>query len=233
MTAKTAYIYALLDPATGNPRYIGHSRNVQARVKSHWWNRNRDDRASTNPKFYGWLCSLSGPPECRVLAVVSWERRFQLERLFTERARQAPGADLLNINSGNLKTAGELAAFVALGHAAHRAAAKVRAAAKAREPRQPKVRKLPGPMTPERRANISKSRLGWNPSAETRARMSAAQKARFARTPQPCREEEDEQLLVAVARVFGTAVPSLRVLQDTFRIGQKRAQRIQRRLQSA
>lgn len=234
MTAKTASIYALLDPATRRPRYIGHSRDVQARVKTHWWNRNKGSRVVTNPRFYGWLRSLDGPPECRVLAVVPWERRFQLERLFTERARQAVGADLLNINSGNLKTAEELAAFVSLGVAARRAAARARAAAKAAEPPKPKIRKLPGPMPPEQRANIRKSRLGWNPSADTRARMSAGQKARFARTPRPAyHEERDEQILAAVAKMFGSALPSLRVLQRTFGIGQKRAQRLQKRLRAA
>jgi hypothetical protein len=234
VTARIAYVYALLDPATGKPRYIGHSRDVPARVKAHWWDRCKNSRVATNPRFFGWLRSLGGPPTYRIVAAVPWERRFQLERLFTERARQAPGADLLNINSGNRKTAEELAAFTAQGHAAWQAAARARRAAKTQEPAKPKVRKLPGPMPAERRAKISKARLGWNPSAETRARMSAGQKARFARNPRSVyREERDEQLLVAAAEMFGTAPPSLRVLQCTFGIGQSRAQRIQRRLKAA
>lgn len=83
-------------------------------------------------------------------------------------------------------------------------------------------------------ASISVAKKGWNPSRETRARMSAAQKARFARNPKlVLTEEADVPILDAVARMFGNATPSLRVLQQTFRIGQERAQRIQKRLQAA
>lgn len=234
MKAEIALIYALLDPETGKPRYIGHTRDAQARLEIHWDSRTRKARFATNPRFYGWLRSLSAPPECRVLAQVPRRDRFWLERLFTERARHALGDDLLNINSGNRMTADRLAEFMTLGIAARDQATQARAAARAKQPPRPKVRRRPGPMTAERRANISRAKRGWNPSAETRAKMSAGQKVRFARTPQIAfYEGADEQILEAVAATFGGTVPSLRTLQRTFGVGQKRAQRLQKRLQGA
>jgi GIY-YIG catalytic domain len=98
VTPERAYIYCLLDPATGRPVYVGHSKDPAARVGEHWKQRRNSYRNRENPKFYGWLSSLLLPPDVRILATVAYERRYQEERAWTIRLRQR--YDLFNISDG-------------------------------------------------------------------------------------------------------------------------------------
>lgn len=96
----TVAIYALLDPGTRKPRYVGHSGNPARRLKEHWRRRDCEPYVQDNPKFSAWLRSLSSPPELQVLEVVPYEDRFAAEERHTDRLRQMPGTELLNIYAG-------------------------------------------------------------------------------------------------------------------------------------
>lgn len=194
MTAKIAYIYALLEPGTREPRYIGHSGNVERRVRYHWHDRMKEKSAKRNPGFCTWLRSLAKPPEYHVFEIIPFSDRIKAERYYTDLLGEIPGVNLLNLNSGNTK---------------------------------------PPELMVKVSASISAAKKGWNPSPETRARMSAGQRARFAHAPE-FDPSVDDGLVALVAEKFGSgAVPSLRTLQHTLRIGQMRAQRLQARLKGA
>ena len=194
MTARTAFIYALLDPVTRKPRYVGHSQDVERRVRYHWHDRMKETSSKGNPEFCAWLRALTSPPEYHIFESVPFCDRIKAERYYTDLLGQIPGISLLNINSGSTKPP-ELMAKVS--------------------------------------ASISAAKKGWNPSPETRTRMSAGQKARFTRTPQ-FNPSQDDPFVSLIAEKFGPdMVPSLRTLQRTLGIGQIRAQRLQARLKGA
>jgi len=88
-------IYALTDPETGQPRYVGHTTRLQDRVGSHWSTRGRDSRPVSV-----WLGSLSDPPSYVALETdVPFEERFDAEAFWTILLRQR-GEKLLNLNVG-------------------------------------------------------------------------------------------------------------------------------------
>lgn len=97
---ETAAIYALLDPGTREPRYVGHSADPARRLKEHWRRRDYAPTVKDNPRFSEWLCSLDGPPCLRVIQEVPYEDRFAAEEFYTKALRSAPGVDLLNICAG-------------------------------------------------------------------------------------------------------------------------------------
>lgn len=97
---QTVAIYALLEPETRKPRYVGHSGNPERRLKEHWGRRAYEPYVQDNPKFSAWLRSLDRPPELHVLEVVPYGERFTAEERHTSRLRQMPGIELLNIYAG-------------------------------------------------------------------------------------------------------------------------------------
>lgn len=106
---NTADIYALLD-SDGNPRYVGHSKDVSERLRVHWKHRIRTGRY--NPAFSEWLCSLDSPPAYRVIARVAYADRCKWEAFYTARLRER--FDLLNINTGAQPA--HMARFMAASH---------------------------------------------------------------------------------------------------------------------
>lgn len=91
-------IYGIVDPASGRVVYVGHSRNVDVRMRMHWEHRRSPARARTNPGLYGWLESLLFCPGYKILAVAPFDRRFQVERQVTLRLRKT--CVLFNIMDG-------------------------------------------------------------------------------------------------------------------------------------
>lgn len=97
---ETVSVYALLEPETQKPRYVGHSADPARRLKEHWRRRAYAPYVADNPAFSAWLRSLDGPPELQVLEVAPYEDRFEAERRHTDLLRHLPGVDLLNIYAG-------------------------------------------------------------------------------------------------------------------------------------
>lgn len=149
-------VYALLDPETGRPRYVGHSKNVVERVAIHWGTRHY----AYHLPVRAWLRTLSEPPPYAVLvADVPFERRFEVEATWTERLRAA-GEDLLNVSVG---------ARVGVERARRAYAARNRTVSE-------ETRRKIGDA---QRGKPKKRGAARKPlSAETRRRMSAAQRGR-------------------------------------------------------
>jgi hypothetical protein len=91
-------IYGIIDPAAGKVVYVGHSRDVDVRMRMHREHRRSPARARTNPGLYGWLASLLTCPGYKILAVAPYERRYQVERQVTLRLRKT--CALVNICDG-------------------------------------------------------------------------------------------------------------------------------------
>jgi GIY-YIG catalytic domain len=72
-----------VDPATRKVVYVGHSKNVDARLRAHWKHRRHSCRNRENPAFYGWLQSLLICPGYVIFAEVPWLERFAAERRWT------------------------------------------------------------------------------------------------------------------------------------------------------
>jgi len=87
-----------VDPATRKVVYVGHSKDVSARMETHWKHRRSPWRNQDNPQFYGWLQSLLFCPGHRILAVVPYGERYQREREWTLKLRKT--CDLFNISDG-------------------------------------------------------------------------------------------------------------------------------------
>jgi hypothetical protein len=79
-------------------RYVGHAKDVPARVAEHWKHRHHEGRLRENPRLYGWLSEFLICPPHRVLAAVPYEDRYQREREWT--VRLAASSDLFNISFG-------------------------------------------------------------------------------------------------------------------------------------
>lgn len=91
-----AIIYALLEPGTEKPRYIGSTADsVSHRVKLHWVSR---FKRKTNVAI--WLQSLNNKPDCWIIQEVSNDLRWQAEEYWTDLLRQMPDVMLLNQVSG-------------------------------------------------------------------------------------------------------------------------------------
>jgi len=95
---SVAHIYGIVDPATCKVVYVGHSKDVQARIEGHWKHRRHPVPNRQNPRFYGWLQSLLFCPGYRILATVPYSRRYQAEREWTIRLRKT--CALYNISDG-------------------------------------------------------------------------------------------------------------------------------------
>lgn len=145
--ADSAFIYALLDPVTKQPRYIGQtSRDIIFRAKEHW------EQARKNHNFRQWLLSLEEPPEVILLESVPYAYRFIAEQHHTEVLREK-GTELLNINSGAVPPP------------------------RSEQWRERQRRAREGLRhSLETRAKMSAARLGHEVSDETRAKISAAKK---------------------------------------------------------
>lgn len=88
-------IYALTDPETGRPRYVGHTTRLVDRVGCHWSTRGRGSRPVST-----WLGSLSDPPPYVVLeADAAFEERYEAEAFWTLLLCQR-GEKLLNLSVG-------------------------------------------------------------------------------------------------------------------------------------
>ena len=109
--------------ADAKPRYVGHSRDAEQRVRMHWKHRRNAWRNRENPGFYGWLQSLASRPQYCVLAVVPYADRYNAEHQWTDLLRQSPGIELLNINSGAHLDPGHLARLHTAEGRARRSAA--------------------------------------------------------------------------------------------------------------
>ena len=83
------YVYALCEPATGEIRYIGKSRNPWTRLDSH-----RSHNAAQ--RIRKWVSSLTSSPKLRILSEFDTDReaRHEEERLISE--ARASGVVLLN-----------------------------------------------------------------------------------------------------------------------------------------
>ena len=178
---ETAAIYALLDPGTRIPRYVGHSADPARRLKEHWRRRAYAPYAEDNPKFSAWLCSLDGPPELEILQVVPYEDRFEAERHHTDLLRETPGVDLLNIFSGSEVPEATRAKMSARMQG-------TRASAETRAKISAGMKTYLDSLAPEQLAEVRRNLtprvrgfLGKKHSPETLVKMSLAQKARFRR----------------------------------------------------
>jgi group I intron endonuclease len=173
---ETACVYALLDPETGKPRYVGHSADVSKRVRrGHWRNRNTACARAANPAFADWLCSLSEKPEAHIFETVPYVDRYKAEAYYTDLLRQIPGIELLNINTGARPAPEHVAKMVMASHTPE-ARAKISATLRGNSnypPEFPKSR-LGKHNSPEHNAAIAAARQGTVRSTETREKISAA-----------------------------------------------------------
>ncbi|MER6374859.1 hypothetical protein ABT255_42355 [Streptomyces mirabilis] len=114
-------VYALLDPVTLKPRYVGHSTRLADRVGIHWCTRHSDRYLPVR----AWLASLDEPPPYVVLAAdVPFEARYEAEAAWTERLL-AEGEDLLNVSIG-AKISPQVAASTNAARRRHLAAKRLR-----------------------------------------------------------------------------------------------------------
>jgi len=153
--------------ADAKPCYVGHSRDAEQRVRTHWKHRRNTRRNRENPDFYGWLQSLASRPQHCVLAVVPYADRYKAEHHWTDLLRQSPGIELLNINSGAYLDPDHLARMLAAARTPE-ALAKLGASLKGRKP---------PPWTAEGRARKSAAMKRQWADPEYRARMAAVRRA--------------------------------------------------------
>lgn len=90
------FIYALLDD--GQPRYVGWSHDVPARLDQHWRKRHSKSRERENPALCEWLSGLLFPPAYKILDRVPWHCRYEMERNWT--VRLSARYRLVNISFG-------------------------------------------------------------------------------------------------------------------------------------
>ena len=168
-----AHIYALLEPETRKPRYVGHSRDVKARLRQHWMYR-QGAIQKKNPQLVAWICSLDDPPEYFIFESVPWELRHKAEHYYTDLLRQI-GMDLLNINSGG---------YLSAKHRAKLAAAGVAANTGRKQSPEERARRSGRSHTLEWKADMSAKMKGRYVSPDTRVKMAAARKAWWERKAQ-------------------------------------------------
>ena len=95
-TATTTTIYALKDPATGEIRYVGKANDLEARLRSHRWEK-RNPKLRTRKVH--WLRTLTADPIVEVLEVCPREIWAGRERHWIKKYRDE-GARLTNIADG-------------------------------------------------------------------------------------------------------------------------------------
>lgn len=89
-------IYALVDPRTGAPRYIGATQNPEDRLASHIYEARNGPPSNRKEE---WICGLTqsgGEPEMRVLERVPEEHRRSREREVIRLFSKAMPESLLN-----------------------------------------------------------------------------------------------------------------------------------------
>lgn len=167
-------VYALLDPETGRPRYVGHSKNVVERVAIHWGTRHY----AYHLPVRAWLRTLSEPPPYAVLvADVPFERRFEVEATWTERLR-ADGEDLLNVSVG-ARVSSERARRANAARNRHPLSAETRRKIGDAQRGKPKKRGAARkPLSAETRRRMSAAQRGKTLSAEHRRKISEAHRGR-------------------------------------------------------
>jgi len=92
----TTYIYGLVDPETGEMRYVGKSNNPKVRYKYHLADKN------TNPHKTAWIHRLSErglKPNLVILEETTQKQWEERERYWIKRYRDE-GAPLVNILEG-------------------------------------------------------------------------------------------------------------------------------------
>jgi hypothetical protein len=92
--STVAHIYALVD-ASGAPRYIGETADIERRRHTHFYNR----RFGRTTPVKEWLLSLDEAPDVVLLDTVDFSDRYDLEEFYSVGFRWA-GASLLNMNDG-------------------------------------------------------------------------------------------------------------------------------------
>lgn len=165
----THSIYALLDPRDRRPRYVGKTTRPSRRIRQHI---NYPNSAGMR-RWIAELATLNLFPIMDILEVChgeSWEDR---ERFHIAQHREK-FHELLNVLDGG----NELSPC----HYTEAVRSKISAANLGKKRSAEVIAKRIGrKLTPEHCANMQAARLklGWKPSAETRAKMSAAQKGRI------------------------------------------------------
>lgn len=96
-TTLVVIIYALLEPGTQKIRYVGSTKNIDGRIKSHW-----SQRRNRQKPVSAWIRSINHKPEYLILEEVPIDYRWDAEKRWTEFIRQIPGINLLNIKAGNV-----------------------------------------------------------------------------------------------------------------------------------
>lgn len=120
-------IYALKDPGTGEVRYIGKTNDLQARMRSHRWDK-RNLNVQTHKAH--WLRTFDGDPIVKVLEICTAENWSERERFWIKRFRRG-GSRLTNIADG-----GQTSPVEGRGHTLE-TKAKMRASAIARGVKPP------------------------------------------------------------------------------------------------
>ena len=116
----TVTIYALCDPDTLEPRYVGKAISLAARIRGHRWEAKSNKLHSHK---INWLRSLNGrDPEVIVLAEVGFDRWQEAERHWIAEMKRR-GCNLTNFADG-----GQTSPVEGKGHT-EEAKAKMRAAA--------------------------------------------------------------------------------------------------------
>lgn len=98
MTASTVFIYALCDPETGSPRYVGKARNLRKRVRQHL----QPYELKRSNHRTAWIKSLLAKglrPMVQVLEEVNAAQWPEAERQHIAALKSA-GADLVNGDDG-------------------------------------------------------------------------------------------------------------------------------------
>lgn len=96
---RRVWIYVLLDPADGRPRWVGSSYSPQHRAQQHWDDA-REGYTRDNPALYEWLRSLDQPPEYDILAETTEATRWDDEERITVEMSET-GHKLLNMYPGH------------------------------------------------------------------------------------------------------------------------------------
>ena len=144
------YIYALIDPRTGDVRYIGKRLRLQKRIQEHL----RDQRSSRRAEWVRSLRALNLSPVLLVLEEGDGDWCASEQRWIA--SYRSSGADLTNATYGSEGLRG----------ASARTRQKIAAAQRARWSGELRERLLEVARHPERRAAISRALTGKKKSAE-------------------------------------------------------------------
>lgn len=84
-------VYALLQPGSRRPRYVGMAQDAEVRVKAHW-----QQRADRTTRVAEWLRTLDARPEVWVIQTVPIEQGPAAEKYWIHLLNEVLG-DLLNV----------------------------------------------------------------------------------------------------------------------------------------